>query len=58
MDTILNVLNKNESLQKIGKTELKKRRVCIFNEFFREMYKRMNFTLLSDDKLVYAITLA
>lgn len=25
---------------------------------FKEIYKRMNFSLLSDDKLVFAITLA
>lgn len=58
METIYNVLNKNEQLLKIAKTDLYRRRVTIFNEFFREVYKRMNFGLLSEDKLVYAVTLS
>ncbi|CAD8134930.1 unnamed protein product [Paramecium octaurelia] len=58
MDTIYNVLNKNEQLQKIPKQDLIKRRILIFNEMFKEIYKRMNFSLLQEDKLVFAITLA
>lgn len=57
MDTIYIVLNKNEALQKIPRQELDKRRNTIFNEFFREIYRRMNQALLFEDKLVFAAKL-
>lgn len=57
MDTVYYVLNKSENLQKIPKTEVEKRRITIFNEFFREVYRRMNQALLFEDKIVFAIKL-
>lgn len=57
MDTIYYVLNKNENLTKIPKVEVDKRRNTIFNEFFREIYRRMNQALLFEDKLVFAFKL-
>jgi len=42
METVYYVLNKNEQLAKIPKHEVDKRRVTIFNEFFRDVYRRMN----------------
>lgn len=57
MDTVYYVLNKSENLQKIPKNEVEKRRITIFNEFFREVYRRMNQALLFEDKIVFAIKL-
>jgi hypothetical protein len=34
METVYNLLNKNENLSKIPKTDLEKRRIVIFNEIF------------------------
>lgn len=58
MDTVYYVLNKNELLQKVPKGELEKRRLIIFNEFFREVYRRINVSLLSEDKLIFAVKLS
>ena len=58
MDTVYHVINKNEQLQKVPKGELDRRRLIIFNEFFREVYRRINVSLLSEDKLIFAVKLA
>jgi dynein heavy chain 1 len=58
MDTVYDVLNKNELLQKVPKGELEKRRLIIFNEFFREVYRRINVSLLTEDKVIFAVKLS
>ncbi len=58
MDTVYYVLNKNEMLQKVPKGELEKRRLIIFNEFFREVYRRINVSLLTEDKIIFAVKLS
>ena len=54
METVYNLLHKNENLSKIPKTDLEKRRIVIFNEIFVQIYKRMNVALLFEDKIVFA----
>jgi dynein heavy chain 1 len=57
METVYYVLNKNENLNKIPKHDIERRRIVIFNEFFRDVYRRMNQALLFEDKIVFATKL-
>ena len=57
METVWSVLDKNEVLKQIPKTESKQRQDNIFKELFIRIFKRSNVTLLSQDKLIFALRL-
>lgn len=57
MDTVWSVLDKNEVLKQIAKTESKQRQDNIHRELFIRIYRRTNATLLAEDKLIFALRL-
>lgn len=57
MDTVWSVLDKNEALKQIPKSESKQRQDNIHRELFIRIYRRANATLLAQDKTIFALRL-
>lgn len=57
MDTFINLLTKNEELQKISRDKLKERRKMIFDLIFKIIFSKLNNSMLSKDKLVFGLKL-
>eukprot|EP01016_Furgasonia_blochmanni_P042655 TRINITY_DN567_c0_g1_i1.p1 TRINITY_DN567_c0_g1~~TRINITY_DN567_c0_g1_i1.p1 ORF type:complete len:874 (+),score=315.79 TRINITY_DN567_c0_g1_i1:204-2825(+) len=58
METVYTLLNKNEGLHAIPKTESQRRLDYIFNELFIRIYHRVSHSLLNSEKLIFALRLA
>eukprot|EP01015_Nassula_variabilis_P036963 TRINITY_DN967_c0_g2_i6.p1 TRINITY_DN967_c0_g2~~TRINITY_DN967_c0_g2_i6.p1 ORF type:complete len:1103 (-),score=250.87 TRINITY_DN967_c0_g2_i6:90-3398(-) len=58
MDTLFNLITKDENLKKIDKSEPQKRLAFIYDELFIQTYHRIANSLLNNDKLIFALRLA